>query len=271
MAIRPGVYHLTVYRTAYPDGLLEGRFRASVSPWEYRLWTSMSALDSPRDRRLDRSDCDLDLLHDHRRLLSPVRSAGARLDIRLSFRRAMATRLPIGASSDSRAWNGSFLLSSPGSCTAGRSSDRDIGEHDDRRPGPAPSGHALATGRVQAGTGVQRKHKPSLCLPEGRRSRSATSAPSRALRLARTGDQDCHRGTSRWRTTGRGGSRRKTRMIPSGPRQKPDVGGKSRTDFGENRRERPVLAGRLSIETGDPFCPAQGISVSRPACQAGRR
>ena len=44
VSIRPGTYQLTVYRTAYPDGLLESQFRASVSPWEYRLWTSMKVL-----------------------------------------------------------------------------------------------------------------------------------------------------------------------------------------------------------------------------------
>jgi hypothetical protein len=44
VTIRPGGYHLTVYRTAYPDGLLESRFCESVSPWEYRLWTSMKVL-----------------------------------------------------------------------------------------------------------------------------------------------------------------------------------------------------------------------------------
>ena len=44
MAIRPGTYHLTVYRTAFPAGLMEGQFRDSVWPWEYGLWTSMTVL-----------------------------------------------------------------------------------------------------------------------------------------------------------------------------------------------------------------------------------
>jgi hypothetical protein len=44
VAIRPGIYHLTVFRTAYPDRLVQERFRNSVSPWEYRLWTSMTVL-----------------------------------------------------------------------------------------------------------------------------------------------------------------------------------------------------------------------------------
>ncbi len=44
VAIRPGIYQLTVYRTAFPTGLLEGEFRATVSPWEYRLWRSMTVL-----------------------------------------------------------------------------------------------------------------------------------------------------------------------------------------------------------------------------------
>ena len=44
VAIRPGIYHLTLYRTAYPDRLVQERFRNSVSPWEYRLWTSMTVL-----------------------------------------------------------------------------------------------------------------------------------------------------------------------------------------------------------------------------------
>ncbi|MGC8638918.1 MAG: hypothetical protein ACP5XB_03445 [Isosphaeraceae bacterium] len=44
VAIRPGIYQLTVYRAAYPDRLVQERFRNSVSPWEYRLWTSMTVL-----------------------------------------------------------------------------------------------------------------------------------------------------------------------------------------------------------------------------------
>ena len=44
MAIHPGTYHLTVYRTAYPEGLLEDQFRSMVSAGEYRLWRSMTIL-----------------------------------------------------------------------------------------------------------------------------------------------------------------------------------------------------------------------------------
>jgi hypothetical protein len=44
LAIQPGTYHLTIYRTAYPDGFLETQFKDSVSPWEYRLWTSQTVL-----------------------------------------------------------------------------------------------------------------------------------------------------------------------------------------------------------------------------------
>lgn len=43
-AIRPGTYAVTVYRARYPEGLLERRFRASVSVWEYGLWISMKVL-----------------------------------------------------------------------------------------------------------------------------------------------------------------------------------------------------------------------------------
>jgi hypothetical protein len=44
VAIRPGVYQVTVYHAAYPDDLLEDQFRAAVSPQQYRLWKSMTVL-----------------------------------------------------------------------------------------------------------------------------------------------------------------------------------------------------------------------------------
>jgi hypothetical protein len=42
--IKPGVYRLTVFWTAFPEGMVEQLFQTQASPWEYRLWASMSAL-----------------------------------------------------------------------------------------------------------------------------------------------------------------------------------------------------------------------------------
>lgn len=42
--IPPGTYRLTIFRTRYPKNLVENLFRNQAAPWEYRLWTSMSAL-----------------------------------------------------------------------------------------------------------------------------------------------------------------------------------------------------------------------------------
>lgn len=39
-----GTYRLTVYRASYPKNLVEARFLAEASPWEYRLWGSMRPL-----------------------------------------------------------------------------------------------------------------------------------------------------------------------------------------------------------------------------------
>lgn len=40
--VPPGTYRLTLYRTEYPEGELEGRFRGQVSPAEARLHGAMS-------------------------------------------------------------------------------------------------------------------------------------------------------------------------------------------------------------------------------------
>jgi hypothetical protein len=42
--VRPGIYRLTLWRTEYPDELLEQRLRQQVSPWAYRLHQGMGWL-----------------------------------------------------------------------------------------------------------------------------------------------------------------------------------------------------------------------------------
>jgi hypothetical protein len=42
--VRPGTYRLTVFRTEYPEDLVEDQFRAQASAWEFRIWTSMRGL-----------------------------------------------------------------------------------------------------------------------------------------------------------------------------------------------------------------------------------
>jgi hypothetical protein len=44
ISIASGVYRLTVFRTAFPEGVVEQLFRTQASPWEYRLWNSMTTL-----------------------------------------------------------------------------------------------------------------------------------------------------------------------------------------------------------------------------------
>jgi hypothetical protein len=44
VSIRPGTYRLTVFRTRYPEQLVEDLFRAQAGPQEYWLWRSTKAL-----------------------------------------------------------------------------------------------------------------------------------------------------------------------------------------------------------------------------------
>jgi hypothetical protein len=42
--IPAGEYRLTVFRTEFPEGIVEQQFRSQASRWEYRLWASMTGL-----------------------------------------------------------------------------------------------------------------------------------------------------------------------------------------------------------------------------------